>query len=216
MIVRFINRALAALDPLYRIVGGTTRTDKIDLGALTLVHDVSREAERQAGFRCFATISQATGGAGVVVATALSRDDFLAGGAGIGAAVELAQLGLQPAEVDVWVLGEQAAGSSTAALLEVVLGLTVGVGPGSAVPHLLRRFTLEGPVFNGLTFLLDGSVTTFFADLLWGHRQYPMLLPDRPGSGFLATFQDDSAGAITVNAQWDCWVCPKGTFPPSA
>lgn len=213
MIRKFYNRALDALDRIYGIEGGISRVDLIGLDPVQLVHDVSREAEAAMGFvGNAALIFAATDGLGNPSYGSLTRDAFLAQA---DVRNELATRGLDPSEVDVWVLGLMGVlSTATAANFAAARqGVRVGSQTGGGVIYPLVWWTNEDVtmVSGGVTFLRTGNVPDTF-----GQQLLPILVPDLPNSAFLGRVQDDGVGPVTCTMFWRCWIGPKGSFPPGA
>lgn len=216
---KFVNRALEGLDGLYGIVGAQSRVNEIDLGALTLVHDVAREAEASQGFTCYAGVPVTTAGAGVQAFGSLNRAAFLATSQALGG---MAPRGLDPSEVAVWILGVSAVESAASVgnFAVAAAGYTAGqVGFNAGV--CIKRWQAEATILvsGGSVHLGEGGLTAGpggFGAVDYGPQIYPIELPPHPNSEFLATCTDDAGGAVSFTAIFRCWICPLGTFPPGA
>lgn len=122
--MRFLQKALAALDTIYRFEGGLRSTDQLDLASpVSLVHGVDREAEIAASVYGVYSHSVTTGGAGAPAFTARAKEDFYPGGSQEGLfGSQLRAKGLTVTNSDLWLVRSQAK-SSGVNLASAVLGV---------------------------------------------------------------------------------------------
>jgi len=216
MIQKFINRTPTSLDAVYGIEGAQSRTNKLDLGPIRLVHDVSREAQLAQGF--FAEFSQqlATAGAGVRVFSALGVETLVGAQGADGAVSEMSARNLDPSEVDVWVLGialsmaagdagnfgagaSAACGYETGAFSTRQVGLSFWSGADSTEQTIAAAGRIHLARFTNIA-------NTF------GSRVLPCRLPR--GGRILSALQDDAAGPIVDGRfNWSLWIGPRDTAP---
>lgn len=215
-IQKFTNRVLSVIDRIYSIVGPISRVDAIDVSPPVLVHDVSREAELAGGVYGTAGVNFVTAGAGADTYASKTRAAFLAESQ---VAVPLAERGLDPSEVDVWVMGchvllEEA---DVGNLGEVQLGVNLGaIGGSNWLNGIFNTIDSAMPLTAASTRVYmhwaSGAPTSQWFDRL----PYPFLLPDQPASAFLVAVKDDAGGILTGVGVWRCWVGPAGCLPPLA
>lgn len=211
---RFFNRALEALDRLYGIEGSQSRVDLLALDPVQLVHDVSRNTEAAMGFPANVPLTITTAGAGAATYGEISRASWLATNANTVAL--LSARGLEPSQVDVWVIGIAAVATtaSVANLSKVVAGVRQGNLVGGGVLRALGMFQT-----GDVNPLETGAVTSLRAadsrpHELLGNPGYPLLMPDDDTSDFHAVAFDGAGGALSTTVYFHVWVAPKGTFPP--
>lgn len=224
MIERSVNRVLTTLDRVYGFIGRQTATDSIDLGTISLVHDVSREGELIQAFPHVATFGGTTDGLGGVQFGALTFEDYITSAiVNVSAGDPAAQLvsrNLKPADVDIWLLGTSAtiAAASAGNLASVTLGIQFPT-PQGATTGLVRPLEFYANELAAMGATGDQTSIQLSATLPYRFvpSQFPILLPrDRAGGSFLARAQDDAGGTIAWGARFWTWIAPRGSAAPGA
>lgn len=209
MLIKFFNRVLDTLGRVYSFEGRQSTTDKMDLGAVSLVHDVSRISGLNS------VPSRAKGWAQIV----LSNNHVASGG--IQTIFGLfSQLTQQTAiELDltrdwVWIMRTQLEAEIVAgnSITEAVVGYAnvppFGVTTQPLVLELAFNFTGLSLTVGGPGYAMntaDDELPTTFA---WAG-------PCFPGSTVnLSSVAVVAAGDIDLNANLLCFACPQGVYPP--
>lgn len=207
-VAKFTNRALGLLDRLYNVVGDTSSTDRIDLAPITLVHDLSRMAERASGigpadgFFSFniANTHNATGN----LFASIAVDSGLI--SALGGDVSTQRLWV----IDVGLQAELVAGNSIG---EILVGYTIPNTQGVFNPtqfEIARATAFSAlPLQTGST--IHGANT---ATLSTPRFKLPQLM--MPGATLrLASTATVAAGTITATAGFLVWIGARGTRPPT-
>ncbi len=213
---RFVNRTPTALDAIYGIEGAESRTDKLDLGPIQLVHDVADQATLAQGFHTQLRTALTTAGAGVRVFNAISWDTILGTNGADGVVNFLASRNLEPTEVDIWIRGvsfsiRAADTGNFGAGASAACGFDTVATASSEVPVAFWSGADSAELsLNTATRLHLGRYTNI--SNVFGPQLFPMRLP--PLGQLLVALQDDAGGALT-NAQfnWSLWIGPRDSRP---
>ena len=212
MIIKFFNRVLESLEAIYGFEGATSRIDRLDMGPVSLVHDVSRQSEAAQGFPFQVVVLLTTDGAGTQAfgATTLTPGSVDAD--------KMRSRNLDASELEVWLLGVTLDLANADSNLNVALG-AAGVlkndGQGTFVVLCQWGADCEFvlPVnAAGRRYLApwSGNLGTFRAG-------EPVFRPMKiePGDQAIATAQDDGVAALSsASFRFWCWASPRGSFPP--
>jgi len=208
---QFLRRPLTLLDRVYNFVGGMKGVGSVDLNSdITLVHDVSREAERD-GYgsfmgRCFWS--------GQVVSTIAGKKEEIVFRTSFQEA-----LGFTDERYELWLIHAQAQCSEADRADITSVSLVAGRDTISAPPGTIRNYLELGtpqavatPVGYWTELVLScegggvnrGGCST--ADK-WA-------LPIRTVAGGFLAWQVECTAANTVSFQTEMWAGRLGTTPP--
>lgn len=213
MIQPFSRRVLDGFARLYGVVGQIGRVNAVDVSPPLLVHDVSSEAHQTGGFFSEISVSITTAGAGADTYGSITRANTLANAE---VAAKLSESGLNPAEVDVWLVGLCAAMTTAgvANFNRLRLGINQGTLTGGGMISMLKRYA------SAEVAMVSGGVTFLKTDLNdsqpYGAYKLPIFMPDDTTTAFLVQGTDGGAGAMTAFGIFNLWVGPKGCPCPVA
>lgn len=206
---KILSRTLEALRVIYRLPGQRTAPLNIELDTpLQIVHDVSREAERQRTLTILNAIQYDTVAGS---ATTFATRDVAAFMAGTVAPLLLVDQGLEVSDVDLWLLRTSLEIDDTN-LATAAVGLLSPDDTGSSDVHLLRAYLPDGSQE------LEPSPARTFARP-WSQFPQQMLsgIPVRIPrlSTILLGTTSGAGGQATGQLTMRFAVCPVGVVPPA-
>lgn len=218
--MKFLNRALAALNGVFRFEGGLRSIDRLDLSApVTTVYDASRIAEYASGFFYGEGVTQETDGIGTVARTEYVPRNTLLSLANVVAEMRLR--GFQGiSDVEIWLT------RITCSVSDNLAALAAGYIPDGPLVY--------EPAHSQLIYLANNAASFPGVFLETGGNRIPVAyvqpasaVPVNPvgigtplpvpfrrlGSLWLLAI-DDATGAMTADWTLTFWIGPQGVYPP--